>query len=135
MLKLLCLAVVFFTFSGLAPSQERIATFAGTWEAKFQGAVFCVIRITGDAQIAGTILAPGSIRLNEQGALVEAEPSRSGEPTPLRNARVDGNTLTFDFKDNGDGQTEHLVFTLNSDSKAALQFIDAPMRPITFERK
>ena len=131
MLKLLCLAVVFFAFSGLAPSQDRIVSFAGTWEAKFKGAVFCVLTIKDDAKILGTILAPGSMHLDEKGALIHAEPCPTGQPVPLLNARADGDSLTFPFKDNG----ERIIFTVDSNRKAALKYLDARMRPITLERK
>jgi hypothetical protein len=133
MLKLICLALVLFATSGLAPSQERISRFAGTWEAKWNGAVFCVLTLVEDAKVTGTILSPGSIRVNHDGDLIAAEPNRTGETLPLLNAVINGRALSFEFKP--DDETERLVFTLTDDGKADLQWVGLPMKPIHLERK
>src|SRR5258707_15051041 len=67
-----CVAACLLLFSTLgAPSES--ASFAGTWEAAFEGKVFLVLKIQAGQKISGTLNA-GSIRLSDEGELVEARP-------------------------------------------------------------
>jgi hypothetical protein len=133
MLKPLMLTLVVFATTGLAPCQDRTTRFAGVWEAKFNGTVFCVLTLAESAKITGTILSPGSIRVNEEGDLVEAEPSRTGDSAPIRNASVDGGKLSFEFQ--ADDETLKMLFSVTGDGKAELKFVDEPIKPIPLTRK
>jgi hypothetical protein len=72
-----CVAAgLLFLWSVVAPAQP--AKFAGTWEAAHEGKIFLVLKIQADKKISGTLNA-GSIRLSDEGELLEAEPVEDRE--------------------------------------------------------
>jgi hypothetical protein len=109
--------------------------FAGTWEGKFKDTVIFVLKIDVADEIAGTLLMPMSIRVDEDGNLVEAEPSRTGKPFPIQNAKLEGNRITFDCQD--DNETVKFELTITGDAASELRFLDpeaSKMKPIALKR-
>jgi hypothetical protein len=92
------------------------------WEAKFHDSVFCVLRIETGAKISGTV-SVGSIRLNEDGELIEAEGSE--KDYPILNPKLYDDKLTFDWKDESDDPAMKFEMKLTGGGKADLRLVFA----------
>jgi hypothetical protein len=114
-----------------AADQQR---FAGTWEARFKGAVICTIKLKSGEKLTGETQGC-NIQVNEAGDLTESTPPENNEPSAIVNARVDGDKLSFEITDGDD--TMKCELTLTAESRAELRFVDAPVKikPIRFERR
>jgi hypothetical protein len=109
--------------------------FAGTWEAKWKDRVVCTIMLKAGAEISGETVAC-SIHVDANGDLDEPESSSSdGTPAPILNAKVQGDTLTFEEHEGDD--VIKFEMKLVGDGRAELKILDAPitMKPIHFDRK
>jgi hypothetical protein len=109
--------------------------FAGTWEAKWKDKIVCTITLKVGAQISGETAAC-SIHVDANGDLDEPESSGSeGTPAPIRNAKLRGDTLTFEEPDGDD--VIKFEMKLLGDGQAELKILDAPvpLKPIRFDRK
>jgi hypothetical protein len=109
--------------------------FAGTWEAKFQDKVICTIRVNAGEPISGET-ADCSISVDENGDLKEPDSTdRPDKPSPMLNAKFQGETLTFEEKDGDD----LLKFEMKvvGDGQAELRILDSPVpvKPIHFASK
>lgn len=134
MIRRRLLQVVFTIVSAACiPAAGEQRDFVGTWQATFKGDVFMTLKITGGPSIAGT-LSGGNIRVDESGELTEA--SGGGEEHPISNVKVDGDRMSFDWKD--DDETLKMEFKLTGAGAAELQFLSLPegvkMKPIRFTR-
>ena len=110
--------------------------FAGTWQAKVKDSVICTIDIHVNGKITGSI-HDCRIQVDHDGNLQEPdEPAPHGDPTPIAKPRVDGDTLTFETKDETDPDWTTLEFRLKSNVAADLTIPHAPMKinPIRFTR-
>jgi hypothetical protein len=96
--------------------------YAGVWEAKFHDSIFCVLRIETGARISGTV-SVGSIRLNEDGELIEAEGSE--KDYPILNPKLYDDKLTFDWKDDSDDPAMKFEMKLTGGGKADLRLVFA----------
>jgi len=119
-----------------AQDAEAQRKFAGTWEAKLKDKVICTLRLKAGEQISGETEAC-SINVDANGDLQErdaTEPS-DNSPSPILNAKLQGDALIFEEK-NGD---EVLKFELKliGEGRAELRILDAPVpiKPIRFDRK
>jgi hypothetical protein len=129
----LFLALTAFTLQAQSAHQQQ--RFAGTWEAKFKGAVICTIKLEAGEKLSGATYGC-NIQVNQDGDLVEAQPAEhADEPSPIVNAKIEGDKLTFDVQDGDD--TLKFEFTLAGESRADLRFIDAPLniKPVHFEKR
>ena len=127
-----CLAVLPIAAADTDPQQR----FAGTWEAKFKGTVFCTIKLKAGERISGATYAC-RIHVNANGDLVEPDPAEGADtPAPILDPVIDGDTLSFEMSDDGDGRIK-LTLTLTGDGVADLHFLNAPVeiKPIRFQRK
>jgi hypothetical protein len=116
----------------VAEAQKK---FAGTWEAKWQDRVICTIRLKAGEQISGETEAC-NINVDANGDLQEPESTdHSDPPSPAMNAKLRGDTLTFDIKDDDDVLTFEMKVI--GDGRAELRIVDSPiqMKPIHFDRK
>ena len=109
--------------------------FAGTWEAKWRDKVICTIRLTAGEQISGETEAC-NINVDANGDLQEPESTEhSDPPSPITNAKLRDDILTFDIKDDDDV----LKFEMKviGDGRAELRILDSPIqiKPIRFDRK
>jgi hypothetical protein len=98
------------------------AEFSGRWEARFEETVFLVLQIKTDGGISGTLSA-GSISLNEDGDLIQAGPA-SIEPAAIKNAKVDGATLSFEFQDPGDDEMTKFELKITGEDAGLLRIVD-----------
>ena len=109
--------------------------FAGTWEAKFKDKVICTIKVKAGDPITGETAAC-SINLDENGDLKEPDSThRPDKPSPMRNLKLQGDTLTFEEED-GDDVLEFEMKVVG-DGQAELNILNSPvpMKPIHFARK
>ncbi len=109
--------------------------FAGTWEAKWKDKVVCTITLKAGAQISGETFAC-SIHVDANGDLDEPESTGTdGTPAPIINAKLHGDTLTFQEKE--EGEVIQFEMKLVGDGRAELKILDAPVliKPIRFDRK
>ncbi len=122
----------------LSGQQTQVA-FAGTWEGRFKGAVFCVLRLEAGEKISGT-LSPGRISVNEDGDITDAQPSDpepSGKELPILNPKIAGGKLSFDWKDTDD-ETSKFDLKITGEGDAELRLIgesEHPIKPIVLRRK
>jgi hypothetical protein len=137
---------LFFAFSILgalisltlaAQEGKTQKAFAGTWEGKFKGTVFWVLKIDTGSKISGT-MSPGKVSVNDEGDITDAQPSDSGEDFPILNPKIESNKLSFGWKE-GESDDEPLQceMTLIGDGEADLQ-VDAgghTIKPIRLKRK
>ena len=109
--------------------------FAGTWEAKFKDKVICTIKVKAGDPISGETAAC-NINLDENGDLKEPDfTDRPDKPSPMRNLKLQGDTLTFEEED-GDDVLEFEMKVVG-DGQAELNILNSPvpMKPIHFARK
>ena len=127
-------ACLLFLVSLGAPAQP--AKFAGTWEAALEGKVFLVLKIQAGQKISGTMNA-GSIRLSDEGELIEASPVEDRE-APFFFAKADGDKLEFDYQDQGDDEIMHFELKLTGDGAGELRIVDEhipKMKPFRLRKK
>jgi hypothetical protein len=113
-------ACLLFLVSLGAPAEP--AKFAGTWEAAHEGKVFLVLKIQVGQKISGTINA-SSIKLSDEGDLIEAEPVKDRE-APFFFAKAEGDKLEFDYQDQGDDEIMHFELKLTGDGAGELRIVD-----------
>jgi hypothetical protein len=117
-----------------APAQP--ARFAGTWEAATAGKVYLVLKIQTGQRISGTMNA-GSIKLSDEGELLEATPVEDRE-APFFFAKADGDKLEFDYQDQGDDEIMHFELKLTGDAAGELRIVDEhlpKMKPFRLRKK
>jgi hypothetical protein len=135
----LALSISAAFFCAMLPGQEKTAqqTFAGTWEGKFKGAVFCVLKLEAADKISGT-LSPGKITVNDDGDITEAQPSDpSGKDLPILNPKIEGGNLSFDWKDSDDDALK-FEMKITGEGEAELRLTganDHPIKPILLRRR
>jgi hypothetical protein len=118
-----------------AQDAEAQKKFAGTWEAKWKDKVICTIRLKAGERISGETEAC-SIQVDSHGDLQEPESTEHADkPSPILNAKLQGDTLAFEEQDDGD--VVKFEMKLIGDGRAELRILDAPVqiKPIHFERK
>lgn len=109
--------------------------FAGAWEAKFKDKVICTIRLRAGETISGET-AGCNINVDANGDLKEPEDAdRPDQPSPVLNPKIQGQTLTFEEKEDDDVLKFELK--LVGEGQAELRILDAPMaiKPIHFAKK
>ena len=117
----ICLAAL-MGLSLWAQDDKTGAQFSGRWEASFQEKVFLVLQIKIDRSISGTISA-GHIELNDDGDLIQAGPG-SSEPAAIKNAKVEGATLSFELQDPGDDEVTKFELKITGEDAGLLRIVD-----------
>ena len=129
-----CVGCLLLLASMTAPAEP--AKFAGTWEAALKGKVFLVLKIQAGEKISGTLNA-GSIKLNDEGELIEAEPVEDRE-APFFFAKAEGDKLEFDYQDQGDDEVMHFELKLTGEGAGELRIVDEhipKMKPFQVRKK
>ena len=130
-----CVAACLLLVSALGARAEA-ANFTGTWEAAFEGKVFLVLKIQAGQKISGTLNA-GSIRLSDEGDLIEATPAEDRE-APFFFAKADGDKLEFDYQDQDDDEVMHFELKLTGERAGELRIVDEHipnMKPFRLRKK
>jgi hypothetical protein len=124
------------TFVPLAAQDAKAQTrFAGTWEAKWKDKVICTLRLKAGEHISGEMEAC-NINADANGDLQEPESTdHSDPPSPILNAKLEGDTLRFEMKD--DDAVLKFEMKLLGDGHAEVRILDSPVpiKPIHFDRK
>jgi hypothetical protein len=120
--------LLLFLIASVAAAGQDQPQFAGTWEGRFAGRVFCVLTLHQEGEIGG-MLSPGTIELDDDGNLIGAHASESAEALPIQNAQVEGRLLRFEAKDD-DNDLLRFELRLSSQGKAELRIVGLPMKPI-----
>src|SRR5258708_38789274 len=131
-LALICAFAVSTTAGQESKGQER---FAGTWEAKLKGTTICTIELQAGETLTGSTRAC-RITVNQEGDLIEPEGmADSDAPSPILNARLEDDILSFEIKDEDDVMKFEMKVV--GDGDAELSILNAPvrMKPIHFRRK
>jgi hypothetical protein len=121
-----------------AQENQTQKAFAGTWEGKFKGAVFCVLKLEPGEKISGT-LSPGTITVNDDGDITDAQPSEpepSGKELPILNPKIGDRKLSFDWKDTDD-DTSKFELKITGEGEAQLRLIEFGdhIKPIILRRR
>ena len=133
MARYLWLALALLPLAAAKPDPQQ--RFAGTWEARFKDTVFCTIKLKAGERISGATYAC-RIHVNQDGELEEPQPADDSDtPAPILDPEIEGDTLSFEMADQGDGRIK-LSLKILDDKVAELRFLNAPVRikPIRFER-
>jgi hypothetical protein len=118
-----------------AQDAEAQKKFVGTWEAKWNDKVICTLRLRAGEHISGETDAC-NINVDANGDLQEPESTdHSDAPSPILNARLEGDTLRFETKEGDD--VLRFEMKLLGDGRADLKILDppVPIKPIHFDRK
>jgi hypothetical protein len=131
MIKRRSLDVVFLLVSAMfIPAAAEQQKFAGTWQATFKGEVFMTLKLQEGDPISGS-LSGGHIDVDREGEITEA--SGGGAEHPVSNVKLEGDTLSFDLKEDDD-ETMKFVMKITGNGEAELQFVNLPedvkMKPI-----
>ena len=112
------------------PDQKR---FQGTWEAKFNGQVFCTIKLEAGNEINGTF-SLGDIRVDDDGELMEA--SSAQETAAILHPKIEGERLSFEVKDGDENEPMKLAMRVEDERHGELHFVNSPskIKPILLVR-
>lgn len=121
----------------VASAQDNPAKkFAGTWEARFNGAVFSILKIEAGEKISGAF-SPGNIDVDEQGNLRSA--TATGAEAPILRPSVEEGVLRFDWSGDPNDEPLRLELKLTGASQAELRFLKTPgdlkINPLSFTRR
>jgi hypothetical protein len=134
-MRLFPIALLPLLFSLSAQDSEVQKRFTGTWEAKLKDKVICSITLRAGEPISGE-MDFCSIHVDANGDLQEPESiQQPGNPSPLLNVKLHGDTLTFEQKDEDDAVK--LEMKLVAEGRAEVKILYAPVliKPISFGRK
>jgi hypothetical protein len=135
-MRLLTIALLPLLISVPVTAQDQAQKrLAGTWEAKWKDKVICTIRLKAGEHISGEMEAC-NINADANGDLQEPEPSdHSDPPSPIVNAKLEGDTLRFEIKVDDDALKFEMK--LLGDGRAEVKILDSPVpiKPIHFDRK
>ena len=95
-----------------------------------------MLKIHAGQKISGTLNA-GSIRLSDEGELIEASPVEDKE-APFFFAKAEGDKLEFDYQDQGDDEIMHFELKLTGDDAGELRIVDEhipKMKPFRLHKK
>jgi hypothetical protein len=126
------LAILLLAGRGAAQKAET-TRFSGKWQAKVNNTVVCTIELRGEDVISGSI-TDCRLHSDADGNLVESEPSASASPSPISNAQITGDVITFEHKD--DEEIMKFEMKLVKEGVGELVIKGAPIntKPITFIR-
>jgi hypothetical protein len=133
---ILIFSIALFGAGALLGQDTSAKKFAGTWEARFNGDVFCVLKIQSGDKLSGSMSAV-DIGVDKDGNLSSAQ--AKDERFPILRPSIEDNSLTFEWTD--DPQEEPLKFEMKMTGKqeAQLRFVSAPegikIKPFTFTRR
>lgn len=113
-----------YSFPVAHPSDRQ---FVGTWKAMHAGKTIIVLQLySANAGLSGTIRPAGfQFDLEDDGSVLAVTDERLDSPIGLRNIRVEGKILSFDFVDN-DGDNDKFQMEVTAGGSAKLMWIDLP---------
>jgi hypothetical protein len=112
-------------------TSKTAETFAGTWHWMFDGRSFStMILVRSGSGFTGSV-TPSRIALNDDGGLLQADPSEDSTPTPITKATLEGSVLHITV-----GNDFVFTVTLKDATHAEIHPAGAPpkMKPILAEK-
>jgi len=104
-----------------AQSKTSAQHFAGIWNAEFQGKTFATLTLREkDNQLTGSMTG-ANINLDKNGNLTSAE--KSGSESKIADAKLAGDTLSFDTKDQDSGEVMNWKMQVSSNSDGELLLV------------
>ncbi len=109
--------------------------FAGTWEARFHGAIFCVLKIQAGDKLAGSMTSM-DIGVDNEGNLTTAQ--AKDEAFPILKPAIENDGLTFEWTDDPNEDALKFELKLTGNHEAQLRFVTNPegvkIKPFTFTK-
>jgi hypothetical protein len=109
--------------------------FAGTWEARFNGAIFCVLKIQPGEKLTGSMTSV-DIGVDNEGNLTTAE--AKDEAFPILKPAIENDSLTFEWTDDPNEDPLKFEMKLTGNEEAQLRFVTTPegvkIKPFSFTK-
>ena len=109
--------------------------FTGTWEAHFNGAVFCVLKIQPGEKLTGTMTSV-DIGVDNEGNLTTAE--GKDESFPILKPAIENDSFTFEWTDDPNEDPLKFEMKLTGKHEAQLRFVTMPegvkIKPFNFTK-
>jgi hypothetical protein len=129
------LAAILLSAALLLGQESSSKNFTGTWEARFNGAVFCVLKIQPGEKLTGTMTSV-DIGVDNEGNLTTAE--AKNEAFPILKPAIENESLTFEWTDDPNEDPLKFEMKLTGKQEAQLRFVTAPegvkIKPFNFTR-
>jgi hypothetical protein len=110
--------------------------FAGTWEARFNGDVFWVLKIQSGDKLTGSMSAV-DIGVDKDGNLSSAEAKE--EEFPILRPTIENESLNFEWTDDPGEDPLKFEMKMTGKQEAQLRFVTPPeglkIKPFTFTRR
>ncbi len=130
------LAVILFSVVALLGQQTPATKFTGTWEARFEGAVFCVLKIQSGEKLTGSMTGV-DIGVDNDGNLSSAQ--AQDEEFPILKPSIENDGLTFEWTDDPNEAPLKFEMKITGKQEAQLRFVTTPegvkIKPFTFTRR
>lgn len=115
---LICFVLLATVTAVAAQKPTSMQSFAGTWNAKFQGNTFTTLKLTlKDNQISGSMTG-SNINLDKDGNLTSAE--ATDDKDQISGVKLAGDTLFFTTTNEDDGDVIHWKMRLTNDREGEL---------------
>jgi hypothetical protein len=109
--------------------------FAGTWEARFNGAIFCVLKIQPGEKLTGSMTSV-DIGVDNEGNLTTVE--AKDEAFPILKPAIENDSLTFEWTDDPNEDPLKFEMKLTGNEEAQLRFVTTPegvkIKPFSFTK-
>jgi len=130
------LAAILFSAVALLGQDTPAKKFTGTWEARFNGSVFCVLKIQSGDKLTGAMSAV-DIGVDGEGNLSSAQ--AKDEVFPILKPNVENDSLTFEWTDDPNEDPLKFEMKLTGKQEAQLRFVTTPegvkIKPFTFMKR
>jgi hypothetical protein len=128
-------AVLLLLAVALLGEDASSKNFTGTWQARFHGAVFCVLKIQPGDKLTGTMTSV-DIGVDNEGNLTTAE--AKDEVFPTLKPAIENDTLIFEWTDDPNEDPLKFEMKLTGKQEAQLRFVTMPegvkIKPFSFTK-
>jgi hypothetical protein len=130
------LAAILFSVVALLGQDTPAKKFTGTWEARFNGAVFCILKIQSGDKLTGSMSAV-DIGVDGEGNLSSAQ--AKDEEFPILKPNIENDSLTFEWTDDPNEDPLKFEMKLTGKQEAQLRFVTTPegvkIKPFSFIKR
>jgi hypothetical protein len=130
------LAALLLSAVALLAQDTAAQKFTGTWEARFDGAVFCVLKIHSAGKLSGSMTGV-EIGVDNDGNLNSAQ--AEDQEFPILKPSVENDSLVFEWTDDPSETPLKFELKLTGNQQAQLRFVTTPdnvkIKPFTFTRR
>jgi hypothetical protein len=130
------LAAILLSAIALFAQNTSTEKFTGTWEARFDGAVFCVLKIQSADKLSGSMTGV-DIGVDNDGNLNSAR--AEDQEFPILKPAIENDTLTFEWTDDPNETPLKFEMKVTANQQAQLRFVTTPdnikIKPFTFTRR